>query len=145
MYVEDDSEVAPAFASTYVGEVSEPQLVGTISAEAKAFIGDWLKTAAVKRATRRESAICLQPDVTQRLVREGAERGLKGHSNAQPCLVDLPLTLDMKFVVSKMADQDAIFPCAERLDGRTVRVEAGTVEVGYRVMPTMVALARNSL
>ncbi len=100
-------------------------------AAAKAFIGDWLETAAVKRATGRESAVCLHPEVTKRLIREGAERGLKGHSNAQPCHVDLPLTLDMKFVVSKMADQAAIFPYAERLDGRTVHVEADTVETGW--------------
>ncbi|MFC2105820.1 M55 family metallopeptidase [Candidatus Bipolaricaulota bacterium] len=114
-------------------------------AEAKVFIGDWLETAAVKRATGRESAICLHPEVTKRLIREGSERGLKGHLDAQPCLVDLPLTLDMKFLVSKMADQAAIFPYAERLDGRTVRVETKTVEAGYRVMLTMFALARNSL
>jgi len=31
---------------------------------AKEFIGEWLRTAAVKRATGRESAICLHPDVT---------------------------------------------------------------------------------
>ncbi len=113
--------------------------------EGKAFIGDWLETAAVKRATGRESAICLHPDITQRLIREGAEKGLRGYSNAQPCRVDLPLTLDMKFVMSKMADQAAVFPYGERLDGRTVRVEAETVEKGYRAMLTLFALARNSL
>jgi D-amino peptidase len=112
---------------------------------AKAFIGEWLETAAVKRATGRESAICLHPEVTQRLIREGAERGLKRCSDARPCLVDLPLTLDVKFLVSKMADQAAIFPYAERLDGRTVRVQAEAVQDGYRAMLTLFALARNSL
>ncbi len=114
-------------------------------AMAKAFIGDWLETAAVKRATGRESAVCLHPEVTHQMIKDGAERGLRSLADARSCTVDLPLMLDMKFLMSKMADQAAIFPTAERLDGRTVRVEADAVEVAYRVMLTMFALARNSL
>lgn len=114
-------------------------------AAAKAFIGDWLATAAVKRATGRESAICLHPEVTHKLIKEGAESGLKNLESARPCAVDLPLVLEMRFLVSKMADQGAVFPSADRIDGRTVRVEAETVDVAYRVMLTMFALARNSL
>ncbi len=117
----------------------------TTCAGAKAYIGGWLETVAVKRATGRESAICRHPDVTAPLITEGVEKGLRNLSHAKPCVVDLPLTLDMKFVMSKMADQAAVYPHAKRLDGRTVQIESATVEEGYRAMLTLFALARNSL
>lgn len=112
---------------------------------AKGFVGVWLETAPVKRATGRESAICLHPDVTRPLIKEGARRGLEGLGNARPCLVELPLKLEVRFIKSSMADQAGIYPHAERLDGRSVRICAKTVQEAYRGMLTLFALARNSL
>ena len=114
-------------------------------AGAKDYIGGWLETAAVKRATGRESAICLHPDVTIPRIEAGAKRGLEGLPSAKPRRVELPLTLEMRFVMSKMADQAAIYPFAERIDGRTTRIKSDTVEEAYRGMLTQFALARNSL
>ena len=113
--------------------------------ETRAFIGEWLEVAAVKQAVGRCSAICLHPDVTAKLIAEGAERGLRNLSKAAACRVDLPMTLDIRFRLTQMADQGAIYPSATRLDGRTVRVQAETVEEGYRAMLTLFALARNAM
>jgi len=112
---------------------------------AKSFIGDWLEVVAVKHAVGRESAICLHPHVTRPLITEGARRGLAKLASAKPRKVDLPITLEMRFIMTKMADQAAIFPYAHRLDGRTVRMESKTVQEAYRSMLTLFALARNAL
>lgn len=139
----------PEFNSILAGAYGVPVVFlsgdETTCAGAKEFIGEWLETATVKRATGRESAICLHPDVTAPLIEAGAQCGLEGLPDAQPRRVNLPLTLDMRFVMSKMADQAAIYPHAERLDGRAVRVHAETVVEAYRGMLTLFALARNSL
>jgi len=111
----------------------------------RSFIGEWLETAAVKRATGRESAICKHPDVTLPLIEEGARKGLSGLAKAKPREIELPVVLEMRFVKSSMADQAAIYPYAERLDGRTVRIRGDEVEEAYRGMLSLFALARNSL
>lgn len=113
--------------------------------EAKGFIGEWLEVAAVKQAVGRCSAICLHPEVTAKLITDGAKRGLENLSTARACTVDLPLTLDVRFRLTQMADQGAVYPSATRLDGRTVRIQAETVVDGYRAMLTLFALARNAM
>jgi len=112
---------------------------------AKAYIGDWLEVAVVKRAVGRQSAICLHPEVTASRITAAAKRGLGNLSVAKPCKVDLPMTLRMTFLKTQMTDQAAIYPAAERIDGKTVRVETPTVQEGYRAMLTLFALARNAL
>jgi|AntAceMinimDraft_16_1070373.scaffolds.fasta_scaffold01678_9 D-amino peptidase len=112
---------------------------------ARSFIGDQLETVSVKEALGRCSCNCLHPKTTAPMIRQGVARALQRLENASPCIPELPLTLELKFLMSHMADQAAIYPYAERMDGRTVRVVAGSVQEAYRSMLTLFALARNSL
>ncbi|MFC2082766.1 M55 family metallopeptidase [Candidatus Bipolaricaulota bacterium] len=114
-------------------------------ASARSFIGEWLETAAVKRSIGRESAVCLHPELTAQLIRDAATKAVMAGSSARPCKANLPITLDIEFFKSSMADQAAVFPGARRLDARSVRVEADSVERAYRLMLTLFALARNAL
>jgi len=112
---------------------------------ARKFIGDWLEVAAVKRAVGRESAICSHPSVTTKLIAERAQKAAASVEQAHPRKIEEPVTLEMRFLMSKMADQAAIFPGAERISGRTVRVGSATVVEAYRSMLTLFALARNAM
>lgn len=110
--------------------------------DAKSFIGDWLETAAVKKAIGRTAAECLHPEKSHQLIRTGVRRALGRLSSAKPVHVDLPVTFEVEFFTTQMADQASIYPFAERIDGRTIRVEGKTVLEGYRALINVLQLSQ---
>ena len=64
----------------------------TACAEATALLGD-IETAVVNRATGRNSAECLPPEVTTQLIRDAAERAVR-QLNTAPAPRPSPFTAD---------------------------------------------------
>jgi len=112
-------------------------------AEATALLGD-LETAVVKRATGRNSAECLPPEVTAQLVRDAAERAvrrLEHHTAPAPRRLAPPITVAVEFIRSEMADAAAILPGAERIGGKRVAFSASDMPTAYRAFRSLVGLA----
>jgi D-amino peptidase len=112
--------------------------------DAKSFIGDHLETAVVKKAIGRSAAECLHPEVSQQLIRKGVKKALNLLSRAKPLEVKLPVKFEVEFFLTQMADQASIYPFAERIGGRTIKIQGKTVLEGYRSFISILELAKIS-
>lgn len=116
----------------------------TACAEAAALLGE-IETVAVKQARGRMAAECLVPEVAQEQIFAGARRAVQrlvAGDAPLPLRLEPPLTLQMELVTSDMADRAAIFPGAQRLEGKRVELRAEDPVVAYRSFRSLVALAR---
>lgn len=116
----------------------------TACAEAAELTGGRVEQAVVKVASGRFSAELLPPAVTERLIQDGAARAAAGFlqgSPAQPVRLTAPITMQVDFVQSEMADRAMIFPGAIR-HGRTLEVVAEDMPHIYAAFRSLLALAR---
>jgi D-amino peptidase len=111
--------------------------------EAVELLGE-IETAQVKEATGRMAARCLPPEVTQKMIREAARRGvsrlLTGDAPV-PFRPTSPITLSIEFQKSQMADQAVFLPGARR-DERRVSFTADEMPIIYDALRALLALAR---
>ena len=112
--------------------------------DAKSFIGEHLETVIVKKAVGRTAADCLHPEKSHQLIREGVKKSLGRLPSAKPLYINLPVTFEVEFFTTEMANQASIYPFAERINGRTVKVQGKTVLEGYRAFISILGLARIS-
>jgi D-amino peptidase len=113
-------------------------------AEAKALLGP-VETAIVKQAKGRMAAECLPPEVAQQEIFEAARRAvqrLRAGEAPPPFHFEAPVRVSVELPQSDMADRAAIFPGAERLEGRRVEFFADDMASAYRGFRAVVALAR---
>jgi len=113
--------------------------------DAKAFIADWLETAAIKKALGRTAAECLHPEESHQLIKAGVRKALSRLSVAKPIHLNLPVTFEVGFFTTQMADQATVYPFGERVDGRTIRVQGKTVLEGYQAFFTVLMLGRTPI
>lgn len=115
----------------------------TVCAEAKEWVPG-VETAVVKKAAGRFAAECLPIAVSQRLIRETAEKAVKqfqAGKGSAPLKVDTPVRIELEFVSSQMADMAVLLPGARRLDGRKLAFEAEDMLRAYQAFRGMVTLA----
>jgi len=111
------------------GHFGAPVLMVTgdqaVCAQAVELLGP-LETVAVKQATSFETAECLPPAVTARLIQAAAARAVTAQRAAprKPYRVGRPVSVRIEFVHPDQADRAERLPGAQRLDGRQVRLEA---------------------
>lgn len=86
-------------------------------------------TVAVKEAIGRTSAKCLHPEVARELIKKGAANAAR--LKLEPIEVTTPVEVLIRFTDAKRADGAAFMPSAERVDGKTVRIEAPDMVTGY--------------
>jgi D-amino peptidase len=113
-------------------------------AEAAELLGA-IETVAVKQARGRMAAECLAPEVAQEQIFLAARRAvqrLDAGQAAPPLSLEPPVRLQLELVTSDMADRAAIFPGAQRLEGKRVELLAEDVVIAYRSFRALVALAR---
>ncbi len=129
------------------GHFSAPVLMisgdQTACAEASGLLGA-VETAIVKQATGRNSAECLPPEVTGRLIQEAAERAvrrLRGGTAPAPFRLAPPITVAVEFIRCEMADAAAILPGARRAGGKRVEYTADDMPAAYRAFRSLVGLA----
>ena len=109
---------------------------------------DWLpgiETVAVKKASGRYAAECLPPGVTHPLITQAAERVvgrfLEGEGPA-PLGAETPVRITVEFLNTAMADNAALLPSVQRLDGRRVEFQAEDMPGAYRFFRSVVSLGR---
>src|ERR687898_1524547 len=94
--------------------------------EGKALLGEGLTTVAVKRAFASGAARQLPPVRARKLIEEGARTALADLTAIPPYDPGSPCEIKVEFKRTQPADRLRFHPGVERLDGRTIRVEAPT-------------------
>lgn len=89
-------------------------------------------TAAVKRALGRSRACCLHPEKAQALIRERAAEAVRKAKTLKPRRLEAPITVEVTYVRTDMADDASARRGNERVGPRTVRriVQTGTEVMG---------------
>lgn len=101
-------------------------------------------TVAVKQGTGTFAAECLPPEVSHELIREAADkavRGLAKGSAPKPVETSLPVTVKVELNNAMQADKAFQAPGAVRVDGRTVALTVADMREAYRAFRTLVGLA----
>jgi D-amino peptidase len=94
--------------------------------EGTALLGEGLTTVAVKRAPSANSARMIPPVRARELIEAGARRALGDLKAVPPYDPGRPCEVKVEFKHTRAADRLRFHRGVERLDGRTIRVEAET-------------------
>jgi D-amino peptidase len=78
-------------------------------------------TVAVKRALSRSRARCMHPEKARELIRAGAAEAVGKAKTLTPFKPPTPITLELTYYRTDMADSSAARPGNERIGPRTVR------------------------
>jgi len=110
--------------TAYAGHFGVPLIMvtgdGTACAETqRQFPG--AVAVAVKRALSRNRACCMHPEKARELIRQGAAEAVKKAKTLKPFKPTLPITLELTYYRTDMADGAAARPGNERIGPRTVR------------------------
>jgi len=100
-----------------------------------------VRTASVKTAIARQSALCLPPDAAKALIRKEAEKALLSLDSARPWLPDSPVTFKVEFKDSGMAENAALMPYSKRVDEKTVAFSADDYLTAFKGLLAMITLA----
>ncbi len=93
-----------------------------LCAEAKDLFGDGVTAVCVKQAHARHGAICLPPEQSAKLLREGAADAARNIGRTQPLDLGAPAVVELAFKHTDHADSaDLRFFNGRRLDGYTVQ------------------------
>ncbi len=103
-----------------------------------------VETVAVKKGSSTFAAECLPPAVSQKLIRETAERVVrnlgKGKAPA-PIKTATPVVVKVEFNNALQADRASVAPGTDRVDGRTVQWQVADMVAAYGAFRTLVGLA----
>ncbi|MFH1227015.1 MAG: M55 family metallopeptidase [Planctomycetota bacterium] len=112
--------------------------------EAKKFLGR-VETVAIKKGITRYAAELLHPQEAVRRIKKSACRAFSNYKTYRPFRISGPLKLTLRFINSGMADEAAILPRAERVDGFQVSYRAKDIIELCRAADVMIALAAGTL
>lgn len=114
-----------------------------VCAEAREWI-EGIEVVQVKRAVGRHAAECLPAETTHRLIEAGAARALQRLAEGQappPLQLAEPVTIEVEFIYSDMADRAVLLPGSERALGSRVRVTCADMPAAYQAFRALVTLA----
>ena len=101
--------------------------------------------AIVKRATSRLSAECLGIKIAQQCIYETAVRAAQRFKNGDlpvPYKPNSPITIDIEFTATDMADRAQIIPGATRIDGRRLQFITPDILTAFRAFWSAADLSR---
>lgn len=134
-----NAALAGAFGAG-VGLVSGDQ---ALAAEARALLGDTIRTVTVKEALSRTAAQSLAPAVACEMIRSAMREAVEAAARRKPAPLDLgsPVRLEVDFHTAGHADLAAMAPGLERPGPRTVAYEHRDVREVFRAFRTAFNLA----
>jgi D-amino peptidase len=97
----------------------------------------------VKESIGRFAASNLHPTVACELLQAGAERAVHNLGKMQPPPFQLPVTMEITFLVADMAEMATWIRGVERVAARTVHVASSDLLDLYRTFVTIVTLTRS--
>ncbi len=101
-----------------------------------------VRTAVVKTAITRQSALCLPPEKAQTLIREETKKALTSLDSAKPWLPESPFTFKLEFKDSGQAENAARMPGSTLVDPKTVSFTDDDYLVAFKGLRALIALAR---
>jgi len=110
-----------------------------LAAEARTVLGSSVETVIVKEAVGRFAARSLAPSVACDRIRAGAAAALR--RSHVPFVFSPPVTLEVDFIVSQMADMAELVPGSTRTGGRTVSYTGDDYREVFRAWRAMYNLA----
>jgi len=96
----------------------------------------------VKQSLGRFAAAHMHPTLACELLRAGATRAIRNLNIMQPPKFELPVSLEVTFLVADMAEMAQWIRGVERLASRTVRLVNDDLLDLYRMFVTVVTLTR---
>lgn len=90
-----------------------------VNEEVKAFVPD-VESIVVKRGISRYSAVSVSPIKARRMIYEGVTNALMRRDRIAPLKIDEPITMEIDYMDSGMADTACLVPNVVRLGPRTV-------------------------
>ena len=96
----------------------------------------------VKESLGRFAAAHIHPTVACELLRDGATRAVQHIERMQPPRFNVPVTLEITFLVADMAEMALWIRGVERVNARTVRVVSDDLLGLYQTFVTIVTLTR---
>jgi len=91
-----------------------------LAAEAKELLGDAVHCVVVKEAVSRHAAKSVAPAVACRLIRDAAADALRQKPLPRPYIVQAPISLEVDFQLTVMADRAELLPGVKRAGPRTI-------------------------
>ena len=128
-----------AMAGVYAVPVALVSGDQALAAEARSVLGSSVETVIVKEAVGRFAAKSLAPSVACERIRSGAAAALR--RTHVPFVFSPPVTLEVDFIVSQMADMAELVPGSSRVGGRTVSYAGDDYREVFRAWRAMYNLA----
>jgi D-amino peptidase len=128
-----------ALAGTYDVPVAMVSGDQALAAEARELLGEGVETVIVKHAVGRFAARSVHPSEACRLIREGATAALRRRHKVLH--LPTPVTLDVEFALSQMADMAELVPGCVRTGGRSLQYRHDDYRVVFRAWRAFYNLA----
>lgn len=109
---------------TVIGDQALAEEVGAFMPNTEAVV--------VKRGLSRFSALSIHPTKARELIYEGVTKGLQRAAMIEPLKLEEPITMEIDFKDSHMADTAELIPGVKRLDPRTIAY-TGDAETIFRL------------
>lgn len=90
-------------------------------------VGDFqssIETVAVKQGVSRAAALCMHPEKAHDLIRQGAKKAVENRKDIQPVKFDLPVSVEVDFTGTQIADILERIPGVERIGEKSLRYVA---------------------
>jgi len=128
-----------ALAGTYGVPVALVSGDQALAAEARELLGDSVETVVVKQAVGRFAARSVHPGEACRRIREGAAAALRRRH--EPLRLPSPITLEVEFALTQMADMAELLPGSVRTGGRTLQYRHDDYREVFRAWRALYNLA----
>ena len=112
----------------------------TVTKEAIELLGN-VETVAVKKAVGRYAAQCLTPVKARKLIKEAASKALKRIDEFKPFKLEPPITFEIDFINTGMAEMAMLIPGAKQITSRTVAYASNDLIEAFKTFKAMTALA----
>ena len=112
-----------------------------LAAEARALLGEGVRTVVVKEAISRHAAVSVAPVVARERIRAAMCEAVAGAGRLTPLVLPRPVSVEVDWALTVQADQAAMAPGFERRGPRTVGFTHQDYREVFRSFRTMFNLA----
>jgi len=104
-----------------------------------------VEAVSVKEAIGRVAARSYQPVEARRRIKEGAARALKRARDLKPLAIPKPVTLEIEWLFTTMADRCMLIPGMTRVNPRATSFRAKDAEQAFTVTIACLVMARSAI
>lgn len=103
----------------------------------------WAEFIPLKKASGRYSALSPSMEAIEKELKAGIKRAVEKLNNKElrAFKIETPVDVEIRFLNSAYAEVADLLPGVERIDGKTIRFTANTVEDAYKIMEVLTLAA----